>query len=375
MNAALCKAYTDRGTVDIVPDLPLPEIKDNEVLIHVRAACITPTDIAFARGELSDITGRPTPRPARVLGTVCSGTVEVAGAGASEVFPRGTNVVAIVPLVGPRSTGVCAEFTAADISNCVPLPASMSFEQAAGAAYAGTTALQILHGKLKLTPGDVMLVTDAASLIGSVISQIATCLYKVTVVAAVYSAEEAEYLANLPQPIRPARIVNISQESILGVVDEETGGIGVQHFVDLSSVPVPDTSASGRVISTQLSPASMVPKRKAMQLLAVHGHWVSFCCDLQLDPPESRLMCLKDATLSFAFGPAWGCSPHKQGVRLHMLQEALKLVSEGTIKVPIADTLYTIDTVNVAIDAALQQAQRSTHNRPPEVIVITPWNP
>jgi len=372
----LCKAYTDRATVDIVPDLPLPEVKDSEVLIHVRAACITPTDIAFARGELCDITGRPTPRPARVLGTVCAGTVEVAGAGASDTFPRGTNVVAIVPLVGPRSSGVCAEFTAADVSSCVLLPESMSFEQAAAAAYAGTTALEILHGKLKLTPGDVMLLTDAASLLGSVISQIATCLYKVTVVAAVYSSDEADYLASLPDSIKPSRIVNISQESILGVVDEETGGIGVQHFVDLSSAPVPDTSTpGGKVISTQLSPASMVPKRKAMQLLAVHGHWVTFCYDLQLDPPESRLMCLKDATLSFAFSPAWGCSPHKQGVRLHMLEEALKLVADGTIKVPVADTLYSIDTINIAIDAALQQAQRSTHNQPPAAIVITPWNP
>ena len=172
-----------------------------------------------------------------------------------------------------------------------------------------------------------------------------------------------------------ARIVNISQESILGVVDEETGGIGVQHFVDLSSAPVPDTSAVGRVVSTQLSPASMVPKRKAMQLLAVHGHWVSFCNDLQLDPPECRLMCLKDATLSFAFGPAWGCSPHKQGVRLHMLEEALKLVADGTVAVPVADTLYTVDTVNVAMDAALQQALRSSHTQPPAAVIVTPWNP
>ena len=132
-------------------------MKDSEVLIHVRAACITPTDVAFARGELGDITGRPTPRPARVLGTVCAGTVEVAGSRASVAFPRGTNVVAIVPLVGPRSVGVCAEFTAADVSACVPLPEKMSFEQAAAAAYAGTAALEILHGKLKLTPGDVII--------------------------------------------------------------------------------------------------------------------------------------------------------------------------------------------------------------------------
>ena len=185
----------------------MPEIKDTEVLIHVRAVCITPTDVAFAHGELSDITGRPSPRPARVIGTVCAGTVEVAGASASDLFPRGKNVVAIVPLVGPRSSGVCAEFTAADMSSCVPLPESMSFEQAAAAAYAGTTSLEILHGKLKLSPGDVMLVTDAASLLGSVLSQIATNLYKVIVVAAVYSAEEAEYLSSLPDPVKPGLLL------------------------------------------------------------------------------------------------------------------------------------------------------------------------
>jgi len=375
MNAALCKTYTDRGTVDIVPDLPLPELRDSEVLIHVRAACVTPTDVAFARGELSDITGRPSPRPARVLGTVCSGTVEVAGSRASDIFPRGTNVVAILPLVGPRAVGVCAEFTAADISSCIQLPDSMSFEQAAAAAYAGTTALEILHGKLKLTPKDVMLVTDAASLLGSTLVQLATFVYKVTVVAAVYSVEEAEYLSSLPDSVKPARIVNISQESIVGVVDEETGGIGVQHLVDLSSAPVPDTTGVGKVISTVLSPASMIPKRKAMQLLAVHGHWVSFCSDLQLDPPESRLMCLKDATLTFAFGPAWGCSPHKQGVRLHMMEEILKHVANGSIIIPVSDTLYTVDTVNEALEAALKLAQRSSHTQSPAAIIVAPWTP
>ena len=161
----------------------------------------------------------------------------------------------------------------------------------------------------------------------------------------------------------------------MGVVDEVTGGLGVQHLVDLSSAPVPDTTAPGRTVSTVLSSASMLPKRKALQLLAVHGCWVTFCSDLQLDPPESRALQLKDAALAFAFAPAWGCSPNRQGVHLHMIAEALRLAAEGQLVVPVGSKQFGVAEANEALEAALHAAQRDTHTQAPAATIVVPWKP
>lgn len=315
-----------------------------QVLVRVHAVCVTPEDVAFVRGELRDITG---PQPARALGTVCTGTVASAGG----ALAQGTRVAVLAPLVGRCSGGVCAELAVVPCSACVPLPVSLGFAKGAAAAYAGTAALELLHGALQPHRGDTLLVTAASSPVGAAVVQLAATQYGAAVIAAVDGPTAAARIA-----VPGVRIVDVAQESIVGAVTAATRGLGAQHIADVALAP---------------SPAQALAPRRAVQVLAPHGRWALCRTGVALTAADTRLLRLKGAAVAFAGGPAWGAAPLHQGVRLHLLKRALELAAAGALDVPVAaDGPRPLTAVNDALAAVARDP-----DGPAEIVLLVPEEP
>ena len=111
-------------------DWPLPEPKEREVRIRIRAVSVNPVDYKMRKGLLP--IGLPD-----VLGRDVAGTVDAVGRGVTE-FQPGDEVIAV--LFGPRSNGAYAQFVVTSAAFVSPKPKGISHTQAAAMGVAGLTA-------------------------------------------------------------------------------------------------------------------------------------------------------------------------------------------------------------------------------------------
>jgi NADPH:quinone reductase-like Zn-dependent oxidoreductase len=144
-----------------------PEIKDDEVLVRVRAAGVD-------RGTWHLMTG--TPYLARIVGFgLRAPKVPVPGwAVAGTVEAVGKNVTGLE--AGDEVFGTCrgsfAQYVAVKAGQLAPKPASLTFEQAAAMPGSATTALQAVRDKAKLRPGQHVLIIGASGGVGTFAVQI-----------------------------------------------------------------------------------------------------------------------------------------------------------------------------------------------------------
>jgi NADPH:quinone reductase-like Zn-dependent oxidoreductase len=157
------------GSLDVLElrDIDKPVIKDDEVLVRVRAASVNPPDWAALTGVpyvARTATGVRKPRNP-VRGSDVAGTVEAVGKNVTglrvgdEVFGAGA--------------GTFAEYAVAPEKKLVPKPANVTFEQAAALPMAGVTALLALRDKGNVQPGQKVLINGAGGGIGTFAVQIA----------------------------------------------------------------------------------------------------------------------------------------------------------------------------------------------------------
>ena len=145
-------------------------VKDDQVLVRVRAAGVNWADWSMVRGlPLVMRAGYGTSKPrGRVRGTDVAGSVEAVGAKVSSLKPDDE--------VYGWCQAAFAEYVAVDGDHLVPKPASITFEQAAGVPMGGFVALQALRDIGKVTAGQKVLVVGASGGIGTFTVQIAKAL-------------------------------------------------------------------------------------------------------------------------------------------------------------------------------------------------------
>lgn len=194
--------------IETVPD---PVAGRGEALVRVMAATVNSGDarIRGARfprgfalpGKLA--LGVKGPR-ARVLGVVFAGVVEALGADAAGRAPRagGTGDAASALAVGDRVCGMTgagmgahAELVAPAVSRLARIPDGVSFDDAAGVIFGGTTALYFLRDKAAVKPGEHVLVVGASGAVGTSAVQLAK--HFGARVTAVTSARNAELVTAL----------------------------------------------------------------------------------------------------------------------------------------------------------------------------------
>ena len=170
MKASVQHEYGPPEGVFALEDVPLPAIKDDEVLVRVASAGVNWADCSMATGKPHVMRlGYGLRRPRKGLrGTDVAGTVEAVGAKVTQ-FQPGDEVFG-------WGRGTFAEYVATKGDRLVPKPNGITFGQAAGITLAGCVALQALRDVAKVKAGDKVLVVGASGGIGSFMVQIAKAL-------------------------------------------------------------------------------------------------------------------------------------------------------------------------------------------------------
>lgn len=156
---ALVLERTDGPEALEVRDVPEPEAQEGHLLIDVAAAGVSFPDLLLTRGEYQMKPDLPfTP------GVECAGTVRWAPEGSG--YAVGDRVMAITMV------GAFAEVLRAHEGACFPVPAGLSFEQAAGFVMNYHTAHFALARRGRLEAGKTLVVHGAAGGVGSAAVQV-----------------------------------------------------------------------------------------------------------------------------------------------------------------------------------------------------------
>jgi|SRR5436309_732503 len=154
-------------------EIEKPVIKDDQVLVRVRATSINLGDWHFMRGRpyIIRMMGYGLLKPklkSSVPGGDLAGRVEAVGKNVTEFHP-GDEVFGM-------SIRTFAEYVAVKDVGLVPKPANVTFEQAAAVPVAAITALQGLRDKGEIRPGREVLINGASGGVGTFGVQIAKAL-------------------------------------------------------------------------------------------------------------------------------------------------------------------------------------------------------
>jgi NADPH:quinone reductase-like Zn-dependent oxidoreductase len=169
------------GPADVLrlEEIDKPVVKDDDILVRVRAASANPYDWHFMTGKpyimRMMISGLLKPKVKR-LGGDLAGEVEAVGKNVTR-FRAGDavfgSVNGAVPGQGPLELGSFAEYVCASEDHLVPKPANLTFEQAAAVPLAALTALNGLRDPGRIEPGQRVLINGASGGVGTFAVQIA----------------------------------------------------------------------------------------------------------------------------------------------------------------------------------------------------------
>jgi NADPH:quinone reductase-like Zn-dependent oxidoreductase len=218
-------------------DAPDPKITATQVLVRVRACALNHLDLWVRRG----LPGIAIPLP-HIPGSDISGEVVAVGERCQRVKPG--DKVLLVPGVtceqckecragndhlcrsytnfGYMIDGGCAEYVASPEANCIPIPAKLSFAEAAAVPLVFLTAWHMLVSRAALQPGEDVLALGAGSGVGSAAIQIAKFL-GARVIA---TAGDAAKLAKARE-LGADETINHYQQDLLAEVKRLTGKRGV----------------------------------------------------------------------------------------------------------------------------------------------------
>jgi NADPH:quinone reductase-like Zn-dependent oxidoreductase len=156
----------------IIAEVPVPKIKDNEVLVRVKAVAINPVDAFVRRNQpaLEMIYAIKGDEENIILGWDAAGIVIEAGSTVTR-FKVGDEVFGNFNFIGQANA--YAEFVAAPQDELTIKPSNVSFEQAAGATMAALTAWASLVKFAKVKKGDKIIIYGASGGVGHYAVQIA----------------------------------------------------------------------------------------------------------------------------------------------------------------------------------------------------------
>jgi NADPH2:quinone reductase len=219
MRAIQLNRFGGPDVLDVV-EMPKPEPQAGEVLIRVHAAGVNFFEVLM-RGDRYAVT----PDLPMILGVEAAGIVEALGQGVDERL-LGKRVAA--PLfASKRPLGGYAEYVTIDAKLAVPLPDTLSFEDATALMVQGLTAFYLL--RQSPPAGKSVLVTAAAGGVGSLLVQLAKRQGASAVIAVAGSRPKLDLALSLGADAA----VDYSTPDWPAGVREAAGGIGVDIVYDI----------------------------------------------------------------------------------------------------------------------------------------------
>jgi NADPH2:quinone reductase len=212
MKAIQVKQHGGPEVMELV-DLPVPQPKPNEAVVKVSAAGVNFIDVYFREGRYKAA-------PPFVLGQEGAGKVNAVG---SEV----TSVKNYDRVAWAGQLGSYAEYAVVPADRLVPIPESVTDEQAAAAMLQGMTAHYLVHDTYRLKRGETALVQAAAGGVGLLLVQMAHQI-GARVIATVSTDEKAK----LARDAGADEVILYTQSDFETETKKLTGGKGVDVVYD-----------------------------------------------------------------------------------------------------------------------------------------------
>ncbi|MCR8660607.1 NADP-dependent oxidoreductase [Paenibacillus endoradicis] len=174
MKAAQMLKYSKEIQV-IMNDIKMPEIKDDQVLVKVKAAGVNPLDILILNGSIRMITDYDFPL---TLGNELSGVIEAVGKDVAN-FQVGDHIYTRLPV---NQIGAFAEYIAVNEDIISIMPKNLSFNEAAAVPLTALTAYQALNDVLHVKPDKKLFIPGGTGGFGAMAIPIAKSmgLYVIT---------------------------------------------------------------------------------------------------------------------------------------------------------------------------------------------------
>ena len=319
MKAAIFREHggPDKLLYEEVPD---PKISDDEILLGVRACSINHLDLWVREGIPAYKTTFP-----HILGCDAAGVVEAVGRNVIGIHPGEKvfaapgiscfrcayclsgqdNMCISYKILGAHLQGGYAQWVAVPAINVLPLPSTLSFEEAASFPLVFLTAWHMLITRADVMAGQEILVLAAGSGIGTAAIQIAK-LAGAWVIATAGSDEKLEKARSLGAD----EVINYRREDFSKKVRELTGGKGVD------------------VVFEHVGPETW---ERSLTSLAKNGKLVT--CGAT-SGPEAR------TDIRYIFSRQLSIMGSMMGTRSELL-EVTKLMEIGKLK-PVIDSVYPL---------------------------------
>jgi alcohol dehydrogenase len=237
MRAVLTVGHGGREQLQLAPDFPAPKPAPGEVVLRVAATAVNYHDIFTRRG----MPGIRIPLP-MIVGSDIAGEITELGTGVTgwrvgdrvlvdPVYRGGEHV----GMIGETSHGGRAEYVAVPAAQLIPVPDTVSLEDAASLPLAYGTAYRMLVSQGRLARGEKILVLGATGGVGVACVQLAKLL-GAEVIAGTGSEAKRKPLAALGAD----HTVNYAAENFVDAVKRiygkprVTGGGGVDVAVNFT---------------------------------------------------------------------------------------------------------------------------------------------
>ncbi|HBF49496.1 MAG TPA: NAD(P)H-quinone oxidoreductase [Massilia sp.] len=195
---------------------PQPELKAGEVLIRVHAAGINRPDVLQRMGHYPVPPGASDLPGLEVAGGIVDGDLGDSG------FQKGDMVCALV------QGGGYAEYCAAPLAQCLPMPQGLSAVEAASLPETFFTVWTNVFDRAGLKEGETLLVQGGTSGIGVTAIQLATAMGH-----RVFATAGSDEKCRACEELGAERGINYRSEDFVEVVKSLTGGKGVDVVLDM----------------------------------------------------------------------------------------------------------------------------------------------
>jgi len=308
-------------------ELPRPEPGPRDLVVEVKAVSVNPVDTKVRRRAV------PEPGGYKVLGYDAAGIVRAVGSEAS-LFKPGDEVFYAGAIT---RQGTNAEFHAVDERLVGTKPARLSFEEAAALPLTTLTAWETLFDRLDVRKpvtgtAHALLIVGGAGGVGSIAIQLARRLTDVTVIATASRPETQDWC----RALGAHHVVDHTKPLAEQV---EALGIGAPDFV--FSVTHTDTHFP-----------------EIAKIIAPQGRFALI--DDPKDPIDISL--LKSKSVSIHWESMFTRSTFQTAdmERQHeILNEAARLVDEGTIRTTLSEILGSINAANLKRAHAVIESNRA----------------
>lgn len=193
-----------------------PELKPGEVLIKVHAAGVNRPDVLQRLGHYPVPPGASPLPGLEVAGEIVQGDLT------GSHFKLGDMVCALV------QGGGYAEFCAAPLQQCLPVPAGLSALEAASLPETFFTVWSNVFDRARLAGDDVLLVQGGSSGIGVTAIQLAAAMGH-----RVFATAGSDEKCRACEALGAERAINYRSEDFVAVVKELTGGKGADVILDM----------------------------------------------------------------------------------------------------------------------------------------------